>query len=162
MSNINDVKILKAKELFLAVLEKNCKNAEQSVLEEIALDLAVYISRNFSENFPKIVREKLQRLKENSDLSDALHTKKMSINSFFCLKDEEMKTEKQKEIERKIIEESTNASREAKIQAETTMFKCSKCKQNKCTYYQMQTRSCDEPMTTFVTCTTCGNCWKFC
>eukprot|EP00439_Symbiodinium_sp_Y106_P042252 s4841_g5.t1 len=33
---------------------------------------------------------------------------------------------------------------------------------NKTTYFQMQTRSSDEPMTTFVTCLTCGNRWKFC
>lgn len=32
-------------------------------------------------------------------------------------------------------------------QAETDAFKCSKCNQRKCTYYQMQTRSADEPMT---------------
>jgi transcription elongation factor S-II len=29
---------------------------------------------------------------------------------------------------------------------------CPKCKNKKCTYYQMQTRSADEPMTTFLTC----------
>lgn len=40
------------------------------------------------------------------------------------------------------------------------LFKCGKCKSNKTTYYQMQTRSADEPMTTFVTCTNCGNRWK--
>ena len=40
-------------------------------------------------------------------------------------------------------------------------FKCGKCGLNKCTYYQMQTRSADEPMTTFVSCTHCGNRWKF-
>lgn len=44
--------------------------------------------------------------------------------------------------------------------ASTDMFKCSKCKQRKCTYYQLQTRSADEPMTTFVTCCHCGNRWK--
>ena len=47
-------------------------------------------------------------------------------------------------------------------QATTDQFKCSKCKQRKCTYYQMQTRSADEPMTTFVRCSNCGNAWKFC
>lgn len=47
------------------------------------------------------------------------------------------------------------------------MFECSKCRRNKAantkrtTYYQMQTRSADEPMTTFVTCHECGNRWKF-
>lgn len=39
---------------------------------------------------------------------------------------------------------------------------CSGCKKkSKCTYYQMQTRSADEPMTTFVTCLECDKKWKF-
>ena len=37
---------------------------------------------------------------------------------------------------------------------------CFKCKKRKCSYYQMQTRSADEPMTTFVTCLLCGNNWQ--
>ena len=41
------------------------------------------------------------------------------------------------------------------------VFRCGKCKSNKTTYYQMQTRSADEPMTTYVTCSNCGNRWKF-
>jgi len=45
---------------------------------------------------------------------------------------------------------------------ETDMFTCGKCKQKKCTYTQLQTRSSDEPMTTFVFCMNCGNRWKFC
>jgi DNA-directed RNA polymerase subunit M/transcription elongation factor TFIIS len=39
---------------------------------------------------------------------------------------------------------------------------CSGCKKKtKCDYYQMQTRSADEPMTTFVTCLECDRRWKF-
>lgn len=39
---------------------------------------------------------------------------------------------------------------------------CSMCKKKtKCDYYQMQTRSADEPMTTFVTCLECDKRWKF-
>jgi transcription elongation factor S-II len=49
---------------------------------------------------------------------------------------------------------------ETNIEAATDTFKCRKCHSNKCTYYQMQTRSADEPMTTFVTCIDCGNRWK--
>jgi DNA-directed RNA polymerase subunit M/transcription elongation factor TFIIS len=47
-----------------------------------------------------------------------------------------------------------------KIKASTDKFKCGKCKSKECTYYQLQTRSADEPMTTFVTCISCGNRWK--
>ena len=42
----------------------------------------------------------------------------------------------------------------------TDEFKCKKCHQRECSYYQLQTRSADEPMTTFVTCLNCGNNWK--
>ena len=39
---------------------------------------------------------------------------------------------------------------------------CSSCKRKtKCDYYQLQTRSADEPMTTFVTCLECDKRWKF-
>ncbi|KAL2248987.1 transcription elongation factor TFIIS [Sesamum indicum] len=47
-------------------------------------------------------------------------------------------------------------------QASTDQFTCGRCKKKETTYYQMQTRSADEPMTTFVTCVNCNNRWKFC
>lgn len=49
---------------------------------------------------------------------------------------------------------------ETNIAAATDTFTCRKCKGNQCTYYQMQTRSADEPMTCYVTCCLCGNRWK--
>lgn len=39
----------------------------------------------------------------------------------------------------------------------TDAYECRKCKQRKCTTYTLQTRSADEPMTTFVTCQICKN-----
>jgi len=44
--------------------------------------------------------------------------------------------------------------------AVTDQFKCSRCKQQRCTYYQLQTRSADEPMTTYITCINCGHRWR--
>lgn len=41
-------------------------------------------------------------------------------------------------------------------------IKCPACKKYDCTYNQMQTRSADEPMTTFCHCNNCGKRWKFC
>jgi len=49
---------------------------------------------------------------------------------------------------------------ETNIAAATDTFTCRKCKGNQCTYYQMQTRSADEPMTCYVSCCNCGNRWK--
>jgi len=46
------------------------------------------------------------------------------------------------------------------IQASTNMYTCKKCKSSRCTYYEMQTRSADEPATIFVTCLDCGKHWR--
>lgn len=47
------------------------------------------------------------------------------------------------------------------ILEEDGLHKCGKCKTWKTEYYQLQTRSADEPMTTFVHCTNCDNRWKY-
>jgi transcription elongation factor S-II len=55
--------------------------------------------------------------------------------------------------------------REAKMlevdkSAATDMFRCSRCGKRECTYYEMQTRSADEPMTQFIRCLNCGKQWR--
>lgn len=49
---------------------------------------------------------------------------------------------------------------ETNIAAATDTFTCRKCKGNQCTYYQLQTRSADEPMSVYISCCNCGNRWK--
>jgi hypothetical protein len=41
----------------------------------------------------------------------------------------------------------------------TDRFKCDRCKKKECTYYELQTRSADEPMTCFINCLNCGARW---
>ena len=41
----------------------------------------------------------------------------------------------------------------------TDRWQCNGCKQRKCTYYELQTRSADEPMTIFIQCLNCGKRW---
>ena len=42
----------------------------------------------------------------------------------------------------------------------TDQFLCGRCHKRECTYYEMQTRSADEPMTIFITCLNCGKHWR--
>lgn len=44
---------------------------------------------------------------------------------------------------------------------EESVYSCKRCKEKKCHVYQLQTRSADEPMTTFVQCLNCGHTMKF-
>ena len=45
-------------------------------------------------------------------------------------------------------------------EAMTEMFTCSKCKNNKCSFYEKQIRSGDEGMTLFIRCLVCDNKWR--
>jgi DNA-directed RNA polymerase subunit M/transcription elongation factor TFIIS len=42
----------------------------------------------------------------------------------------------------------------------TDQFFCKRCKKRECTYYELQTRSADEPMTLFIQCVNCGKQWR--
>lgn len=44
--------------------------------------------------------------------------------------------------------------------AMTNQYKCGNCKQRECVYRELQLRSCDEPVTLFITCVKCGNSWR--
>ena len=54
----------------------------------------------------------------------------------------------------------TKAAYEPQATAMTDRYTCGKCKKNRCSYYELQTRSADEPMTMFITCHHCGHRWK--
>lgn len=65
-----------------------------------------------------------------------------------------------KECIEKVIESEKKLY--AKNESASIIMWCSNCKKkSKCDYYQLQTRSADEPMTTFVTCLECDRRWKF-
>ena len=61
-------------------------------------------------------------------------------------------------IEKKMIRDASKY--QDNNQASTNMYTCRKCKSSRCTYYEMQTRSADEPSTIFVTCLDCGKHWR--
>jgi transcription elongation factor S-II len=44
-----------------------------------------------------------------------------------------------------------------RVEASTDMYQCRKCKSRKCTYYSVQVRSADEPMSVFITCSNCSH-----
>lgn len=92
-----------------------------------------------------------------SVVSGDLHASKLPTMS-----SKDLASEDRKQADKKISDANFFASLGSEeMAAETDAFQCSRCKQRKTRYRQQQTRSADEPMTTFVTCTNCGNRWKF-
>ncbi|KAF9580045.1 RNA polymerase II elongation factor [Lunasporangiospora selenospora] len=102
------------------------------------------------------------RNKSNPKLREAVVDGEVSVDDFCEYTIQDMASAEAKARDRAIeLENMFLAKGAEEQQAETDMFRCGKCKGRKTRYYQMQTRSADEPMTTFVTCINCGNRWKF-
>ncbi|GAA6041575.1 hypothetical protein JCM8097_004273 [Rhodosporidiobolus ruineniae] len=98
----------------------------------------------------------------NPGLREDVVSGEISIVKLYTMDPKDMASDERKEENRRLIAENLfKAQSAAPQQAETDAFQCGKCKQRRCMYYQMQTRSADEPMTTFVTCLSCNNRWKF-
>jgi len=102
------------------------------------------------------------RDKNNPSLRESVVSGDLPVQKFCKMTSQEMASEERKAADNKIREENLFKTLGAEeVQAETDAFQCGRCKQRKCRYRQAQTRSADEPMTTFVTCTVCNNRWKF-
>ncbi|KAI8874727.1 transcription elongation factor S-II [Backusella circina FSU 941] len=142
--------------------------ADSDLLLKRALEIEKTIFNEFGDidqGYKNKVRSLALNLKNkaNPGLRESVVSGELSIKKLCKMGVEEMASEDAKARDRKLAEEALFKARGAgSAQAETDMFMCGKCKHRKCTYFQMQTRSADEPMTTFVTCITCGNHWKFC
>lgn len=98
---------------------------------------------------------------KNDRLVQLVKNGEIKVHEIAFMTHQEMLPEKWEElIKQKSIRDKNKF--EQNLEAATDTFTCRKCRSKKCTYYQMQTRSADEPMTIFVTCIDCGTRWKTC
>jgi transcription elongation factor S-II len=96
----------------------------------------------------------------NNELIEKIKNKVIKARDLTFMNHQEMNRKKWEKLIQEKIKRDKNLTSD-NLAASTDEFKCYKCKKRKCTYYQLQTRSADEPMTTFITCLNCGNRWKF-
>jgi transcription elongation factor S-II len=115
--------------------------------------------------YKNAVRSRVFNLKDkkNPELRENVLCGVISPERLAVMKSEEMASDDVKKQREAFIKEGIDASRLAQVEGtKTSDLKCGKCGKRNCTYNQLQTRSADEPMTTFVMCNECGNRWKFC
>ena len=95
----------------------------------------------------------------NPQLLKRVKKKEFKIHTLAFMSHYEMKPERWKKLIDAKMKRDDNLCK-VDMTAATDEFYCYKCKNRKCTYYQLQTRSGDEGMTTFVMCLVCGSSWK--
>lgn len=151
--NLNELIPSKAIEMELAILNNIVKYCKSNTID---ID---WTNRVFWNTYRSKSISIYESLKLN-DWTTKINSEEIDPISFVDLTAQEICPSKWKEsfdkiieIEKKLYSKSTSAS---------IFLYCSRCKKkSNCDYYQLQTRSADEPMTTFVTCLECDKKWKF-
>ena len=91
----------------------------------------------------------------NKEIIAAIQSGEITPQQFAFMTHQEMNPEHWAElIQQKVKRDASKFN--TTIEASTDMYTCKKCRSKRCTYYEMQTRSADEPATIFVTCLDCG------
>ncbi|CAM2102300.1 transcription elongation factor A protein 2 isoform X2 [Lepidochelys kempii] len=141
-------------------IDADCEHLSGQIEECIYQDV-----KNTDMKYKNRVRSRISNLKDskNPELRKNVLCGAITPEQIAVMTSEEMASNELKEIRKAMTKEAIREHQIARTGGtQTDLFTCGKCKKKNCTYTQVQTRSSDEPMTTFVACNECGNRWKFC
>lgn len=101
------------------------------------------------------------RNKSNPTLRAHVLSGEIAAEKLINMSHEELKSDARREADEKLASVNMREAMVPQVEKSiSTSLECSKCRQRKVSYSQAQTRSADEPMTTFCECTNCGKRWK--
>lgn len=99
--------------------------------------------------------------KSNPTLRAHVLSGEITAEKLINMSHEELKSDARREADEKLASVNMREAMVPQVEKSiSTSLECSKCRQRKVSYSQAQTRSADEPMTTFCECTNCGKRWK--
>jgi transcription elongation factor S-II len=129
---------------------------EQAAYDEFKGDNADYRAK---------LRSLFQNLKNvsNRELGPRVMSGEIPAKRFVVMTHDELKSAHRQLEDKKLEEENMKKAQVPMAEKSISdALRCGRCGQKKVSYSQAQTRSADEPMTTFCECTVCGNRWKVC
>jgi transcription elongation factor S-II len=95
---------------------------------------------------------------ENKNLYERFRAKETSLDEIVHHTETELFPERNRELAEKMFRREQRVL-EGNRAAASDQFLCGRCHKRQCTYYELQTRSADEPMTIFIQCVNCGKRW---
>ena len=137
---------------YIIKLSKN-KNIERSWNNDIFRNLYLSKVRSIYSNL------KSDSYIQNKNFLTLVKNNKIDIKNIATMSVYDIFPENWKEI-LELKSKKDKLKYELKPEAMTDAFKCRKCGSRSTSYYEVQTRSADEPMTQFITCLNCNNRWK--
>jgi DNA-directed RNA polymerase subunit M/transcription elongation factor TFIIS len=150
-----------AEEFELALLRSVSENANKEGIDKDWSNKIFWnLYRNKAVSLYENLRGNQSYVQNKGDWLQKLKNRELDCQSFVDMTAMDICPQRWKSMIEKIIESEKKLYSKADIAS--IIIWCSSCKKkSKCTYYQMQTRSADEPMTTFVNCLECDRKWKF-
>jgi len=146
--------------------EKKSMNIEKSVYNYSIKEANIMkvVKKWDNEYFVIIYSNRLRsiynNMKNNSQFLNKIINNEISYKELESLTHQEIDVEHREELIKEKIKMDKKLFDEKKIESMSDMIKCRKCKGRECTYYELQTRSCDEPATQYYTCLICDHKWK--
>lgn len=151
--------------MFKIPLDNDIDILDDSEKKQLCIAISNYVENYMSNNRlsqnlkSNIELDKYLDIRYNlltSDLIDRIKSGEIEISKLPWLEPHQLNIKLWKQyIDRENLIRETR-----EMMATVNIFKCRKCGEMKCTTYQLQTASADEPMTTFICCKVCGNSWK--
>ncbi|KAG1704730.1 Transcription elongation factor A protein 1 [Nymphon striatum] len=165
-SDTSDAIRLKCREMLTNALKFEDMPDDALDPDDVAAQLEDEIFAQFKDvnmKYKNRIRSRVSNLKDpkNPHLRLNVITGVITPGKVANMTAEELASDEMKELRQKFTKDGINDHQLSVTSGTTTsLLKCGKCKKRNCTYNQVQTRSADEPMTTFVFCNECGNRWK--
>lgn len=130
--------------------------------DHIPLDWSAAIANSFRERYTtRAVALDLFNLKKNETLRTNIQNGSLALKKFIAMKPYEMDPETWAPVFERVAYKALRKQLTIDVEnAPDGAFQCSKCKSKKTTFYQLQTRAADEPMTCFIQCLNCQKRWK--
>ena len=129
-----------------------------NLLVQKALGEVFTSSSNVKNNNSNATKNAKAQIK-NKNLIKRLKKKEFPVENIAFMTPSELFPEHWKELIRK-RELHQEFMYSKKVESYSTLYECGRCHKKKVSYYQLQTRSADEPMTTFFECLECGKKWR--
>lgn len=142
-------------------------DAKQILSTALAVETAVFsVSKRTDQSYKTKIRSLYLNLKDkkNPNLRRRVISGDISPERISTMTSQEMASEERRAEDQKLEEENMReAMKPTAVRSTTDQFPCGKCGKRKVAYSQAQTRSADEPMTTFCECVRCflGGSFKF-
>lgn len=152
--------------LYNGLAYRSTESEDAVLIKAMAVEAAAFkVYNGETQTYKEKVRSLFQNLKikNNLDLGRNVMSGAILPEKFVVMTSKQLQSAEQRKVDA-ILEEENMKKAQVPMEEKSISdsLECSGCKKKMVSYSQAQTRSADEPMTTFCECMNCGKRWKVC